>query len=104
MVGLDETARAHQRTYMRDYGVNADPSFQSIQKIQSTIVTRRRADLVRDQDWYRSPAFYDYRRPCGADHQLTSLYTYGPSGEMSCFSLVRALAGTAGVAESDSIR
>ena len=91
VVGLDDAARAHQTVYMREYGVNADPIFQGIQKIRAGIVTRRRVDLVRDRDWYRSAAFTDYRRPCGGDHQLTSMYTCAPSGDLSCFGLVRAL-------------
>jgi DNA-binding CsgD family transcriptional regulator len=91
VVGLGETARAHQAVYMREYGVNADPIFQGIQKLPRGTVTRRRAELVRDGDWYRSAAFTDYRRPCGADHQLTSLSTYAATGETSCLSLVRAL-------------
>jgi DNA-binding CsgD family transcriptional regulator len=91
VVGLDDAARAHQVVYMREYGVNADPIFQGIQKIRSAIVTRRRVDLVCDREWYRSSAFTDYRRPCGSDHQLTSMYTRRPGGETSCFALVRSL-------------
>jgi hypothetical protein len=77
---------SHQAAYMREHGVNADPIFQGIQRIQARVVTRRRADLVPDRDWYRSSAFADYRRPCGGDHQLTSVCTGGPGGAMSCFS------------------
>lgn len=89
--GLGDAARAHHGLYMREYGVNADPIFQGIQKSRLGILTRRRVDLVRDRDWYLSPAFNEYRRPWGADHQLTSVYTAASGVELSCFALVRAL-------------
>src|SRR5262245_2694434 len=58
VVGYDDSARAHQAAYMREYGVDHDPIFQGIQKIRPTaIVTRRRVELVSDRTWYRSRSF-----------------------------------------------
>ena len=89
--GYDDSARAHLSAYMRDDGVNADPIFQRLSTIRGGIVTRRRAELVPDREWYRSRIFTDHLRPCGSDHRLTSLYAWGPTGETSCFTLLRAL-------------
>lgn len=90
-VGFDASTRRHLSAYMDEYGVNADPIFQRLYSSGPRTATRRRVELVPNREWYRSRTFNDYLRPCGSDHQLTSLYTWGPTGEMSCLAMTRAL-------------
>ena len=45
-VGLDPAAKRLLSAYMRDFGVNADPIFQSLQLRPGRLVTQRRGELV----------------------------------------------------------
>lgn len=88
-VGLDAAAMGRMSAYMHEYGVNADPIFQALQRQTSRSVTRRRRELIPDRDWYRSSGFNDYRRPSHLDHQMTSVFQVSPSGAISCLALHR---------------
>jgi len=90
-VGLDPAAKAALFAYMHEFGVNADPIFQGLQRRLERLVTRRRGELVSDREWYASKAFNDYHRRAGIDHQLTSIYQRRRSDAVSCLTLPRAL-------------
>ncbi len=87
--GLNDTAQVLLSAYMREYGVNADPIYRPFQRMPGSIVTRRRVELVSDREWYRSPAFVDYRRRVHCDHQLTSMCQVSAAGAASCIAIHR---------------
>ncbi|MGE3509988.1 MAG: helix-turn-helix transcriptional regulator [Vicinamibacterales bacterium] len=87
--GLNDTGVALLSSYMRDYGVNADPIYRRLQHTSGRIVTRRRIELVSDHEWYRSPGFVDYRRRVYMDHQLTSMFQVSSTGAASCIAIHR---------------
>jgi DNA-binding CsgD family transcriptional regulator len=89
--GLNAAEHARLMVYMREFGVHSDPIYQALQHVPNQNVVRRRTELVSDRDWYRSPAFNDYRRPCDADHQLTSLVKFTSTGATSCLALHRSV-------------
>jgi hypothetical protein len=83
--GFEGASRDRYFAYMRANGVLDDPVFQRIQHIPDRVITCTRRELVPDRNWYRSISFNEYRRVCGCDHQLASIYQVSAHGAIICF-------------------
>lgn len=90
VVGLDDKAVALHSAYMRKHGLRDDLIFERLQQLPEQISTYSRRELVSDRDWYRWPAFHEYRRPAGCDHQLTSVCQVAAGGATSAITIHRS--------------
>jgi DNA-binding CsgD family transcriptional regulator len=92
----DATAHRWFLAYHRARGQHADAFFHAVSvhpgRIPGRLVTRTRAQLVSDAEWFRSSTFQDYRRPAGIGHEMTSLLTTsGGDGAISVVAINRPL-------------
>src|SRR5262249_53429285 len=77
--------------FMRKREPTADPIFNRLGRLSGPVVTRTRAQLVSDTEWYGSISFNEYRRVVGVDQCVYTLYALPSKGTYNLIGLHRAI-------------
>ena len=79
------------QAYLRVGAPDVDPILSAIGKLPDALVTRTRAELVSDTEWYRSATFNEHFRVGEIDHQMMSVCRVSENSASSVIALNRAL-------------
>jgi DNA-binding CsgD family transcriptional regulator len=85
VVGLVDTGWSPQEqqlfySHANAGGMTKDPFHAPVQRLLHRSFTRRRRDLVSDEDWYSSPIVVPLRRQCNVDDQIYSRWNLPQPG------------------------
>jgi DNA-binding CsgD family transcriptional regulator len=99
-VGLDETGVMLFEEYLR-CGKPADPVVDVLSAVQGRVITFTRAEVVADEDWYRSAHYKQIRKPLGLDPSLY-IKIFAPSIQRTTLVILFREQGAVAFGERDS--